>query len=194
MNTFSDDSAENPSPVLSPSTEEVIPAMPAPDALKHFREFSLLDQRIIRLWQLTGLVFFGLLLLVYLIGIGVCWWKNLPGILPAFVGWLLLAALSVWYLLQYPARAWRAWSYRLDDRVLETRSGVWFQVTRLLPLNRLQHVDLERGPFERVFGLASLVLHTAGTHSDSITIPGLEADTATKLRDHLVELGSQNAG
>jgi hypothetical protein len=193
MNTFPDDSAENPSPVLSPSIKDVISATPVPDTLKNFTEFSLLDRRIIRLWQLTGLVFFGVLLLVYLIGISICWWKNLPGILPAFVGWLLLAVLSVWYLLQYPARAWQAWSYRLDDRVLETRSGVWFQVTRLLPLNRLQHVDLERGPLERMFGLASLVLHTAGTHSDSITIPGLEADTATKLRDHLVQLGSQNA-
>lgn len=163
------------------------------EAFAVLSEFQPLDVRIVRLWQLSSLVFWGLLLGLLLTGIFVCWWKGLPGLVWAALAWVLIAALAVWYTLQYPARAWRAWLYRLDDRVLETRSGVWFQVTRLLPLNRLQHVDLERGPFERMFGLASLVLHTAGTHNDSITIPGLEAEIATRLRDHLVQLGSKDA-
>jgi len=77
--------------------------------------------------------------------------------------------------------------------VLETRSGRVFQRARLLPLSRLQHVDIESGPLERMFGLAALVLHTAGTHSANIRIPGLEAVEAARLRDHLIEIGGDDA-
>jgi uncharacterized protein len=60
-------------------------------------------------------------------------------------------------------------------------------------VTRLQHVDLRRGPVERQFGLATLVLHTAGTHAASITIPGLDADEAVRLRDRLAEIGGNDA-
>jgi membrane protein YdbS with pleckstrin-like domain len=99
----------------------------------------------------------------------------------------------VWLSVWYPAREWRATGWRLDDKVLVTRRGVWFRVISLLPLNRLQHVDLHRGPLERMYGLASLVLHTAGTHAASLTIPGLDAAEAAHLRDRLVELGGADA-
>jgi membrane protein YdbS with pleckstrin-like domain len=108
-------------------------------------------------------------------------------------GWLGLAGWRGWLWLWYPPRAYRAWGYRIDGKVLETRSGVWFQWIQLLPLSRLQHVDLYQGPLERYFGLASLVLHTAGTHNASLTIPGLAADQARRLRDHLVTLGGDDA-
>jgi hypothetical protein len=107
-------------------------------------------------------------------------------------GWGVLVLLCLWSGFWRPVRAYRAWGYRVAERVLETRSGLLFHRTRLLPLSRLQHVDLERGPFERLFGLASLVLHTAGTHSASITIPGLDAAEAARLRDQLVASGGDD--
>jgi membrane protein YdbS with pleckstrin-like domain len=44
-----------------------------------------------------------------------------------------------------------------------------------------------------MYGLASLVLHTAGTHSANILIPGLDAGEAVRLRDRLVEIGGDDA-
>ncbi len=107
--------------------------------------------------------------------------------------WLATAAAAVWFCLWYPPRLYRSWGYRIDAKVLETRSGRLFQRARLLPLSRLQHVDIERGPLERMFGLAALILHTAGTHSANIRIPGLEAAEAMRLRDHLIEIGGDDA-
>ena len=132
-------------------------------------EFHPPDPRAIRMWQMSSLIFFGLLMLA------------------------LLAVLCGWFSFWFPVREWRATGWRLDDQVLLTRGGVWFQVIRLLPLNRLQHVDLHRGPLERMCGLASLVLHTAGTHAESITIRGLDADEAALLRNRLVALGVEHA-
>lgn len=156
-------------------------------------EYYLLDQRVIPFWRVSNLIGFGLLLFFLLIGVLVWKVKGGPFWWLALTGWLLLSAFCVWFSFWYPVREWRAWGWRIDERVLELRSGVWFRVTRMLPLNRLQHVDLRRGPIERLFGLASLVLHTAGTHSASLTIPGLAAEEAARLRDRLVQLGGTDA-
>lgn len=156
-------------------------------------QFNSLDPRVVRLWQLTDLIAYLVLLGISMPGLiflaverpNLAWWL--------LAGWLAFAGLLVWLSIRRPRRAYAAWGYRIDDRVLETRSGIWFQRTRLLPLSRVQHVDLERGPIERRFGLSSLELFTAGTHAAKTTIPGLDAAEATALRDHLVAIGGDDA-
>ena len=156
-------------------------------------DFRKLDPRVIKLWLVTDLIGYGFLLSIMLISLLV-WTLVQPRLSPWLIaGWFVLAGVCLWYSLWRPSRAYRAWGYRIDKHVLETRSGIVFHRTRLLPLARLQHVDLERGPFERMYGLSSLVLHTAGTHSANIRIPGLEAQEAVRLRDRLVEIGGEDA-
>ena len=155
--------------------------------------FQPLDSRVVGLWRVSGLIGFGVLLLSLLIPLVVVSVAEPRALLWLILAWLAAAAVSVWYCLWYPPRLYRSWGYRIDAKVLETRSGRIFQRARLLPLSRLQHVDIERGPLERIFGLAALVLHTAGTHSANIRIPGLEAAEATRLRDHLIEIGGDDA-
>lgn len=175
-------------------TEEEIKPFERADEPSHpSAGFQPLDSRVVKLWRASTLIGFGVLLLSLLIpvvAVGVAAPQALVWLAGA---WLAVAALSVWFCFWYPPRLYRSWGYRIDAKVLETRSGRVFQRARLLPLSRLQHVDIERGPLERMFGLAALVLHTAGTHSANIRIPGLEASEATRLRDHLIEIGGDDA-
>jgi uncharacterized protein len=158
-----------------------------------FSEFQSLDPRVVKLWLVSDLIGYGILLFILLLSL-LAWAFWQPMLVRwLFAGWVTIAAFCLWYSFWRPPRAYRAWGYRIDDRVLETRSGILFQRARLLPLSRLQHVDIERGPFERMYGLASLVLHTAGTHSANILIPGLDAGEAVRLRDRLVEIGGDDA-
>ena len=171
-----------------PSTEDV-----QTDAEPGAEVYHALDPRVITLWRLSYLIGFGLLLLMCLplVVTAIFVWGNWG--LWAVAAWVALAALSGWLAYWRPPRLYRAWSYRIDGRVLETRSGLLVRLIRLLPLNRLQHVDLSRGPIERMLGLASLVLYTAGTSMASITIPGLEAEEAVRLRDELINIGGDDA-
>ena len=156
-------------------------------------EFRPLDPRVIKLWRVVGLITASLLLLALLV-VAFITSAIHPELSPwVFMLWLLALTLSAWLVYWRPPRLYRSWGYRIDERVLETRSGLLVQVRRLLPLTRLQHVDLHRGPIERAYGLATLVLHTAGTQEARITIPGLEAIEAARLRDHLVEVGGDDA-
>jgi len=56
-----------------------------------------------------------------------------------------------------------------------------------VPAARVQHVDVSQGPFERMFQLGKLVIHTAGTENASIEVPNLEHATALRLRDELIK-------
>ena len=157
------------------------------------QEFRQLDPRVVKLWLVTDLIGYGVLLFVLLLSLSI-WGVMRPKFFwPMLVGWFVVAVVCLLYSFWRPPRAYRAWRYRIDDKVLETKSGIIFHRTRLLPLSRLQHVDLERGPLERLYGLSSLILHTAGTHSANIAIPGLDAEEAVRLRNRLIEVGGDDA-
>lgn len=154
--------------------------------------FMPLDPRALRLWQITDVIAYAVVLFIGLVVGGVVAW-TWRGALPwAAALWVALAGLAVWTVLFYHPRNYRAWGYSVDRRVLLIRQGVWFRSVKLLPLPRLQHVDVKRGPLQRRYGLATLVLHTAGTHAASIEVPGLDADEAVRLRDHLVAAGGDD--
>jgi hypothetical protein len=156
------------------------------------RPLTALDGRVVQYWRLSGLLgwIIPLLLLLGLaIGVGGgVFHQPGPGLI-LWGAWVIVVIIWSWW---YPSRAYAAWGYRRDGKVLELHSGVWFRVVRLLPLSRLQHVDLQRGPLERSFGLASLVLYTAGTQEAAIEIPGLADETARQLRDELVACGGDD--
>ena len=177
-----------------PSAPTAPPEPPVPSAPPAFEPggYAALDPRALRLWQLTDLVAYAVLLLVMGVVGGVIV-VNVPGAVPWVSGvWAAFGLLAVWTILYYHPRNYRAWGYHLDRRVLLIRKGVWFRSIKLLPLPRLQHVDVKRGPLQRRFGLATLVLHTAGTHVASIEVPGLDADEAVRLRDQLVAAGGDD--
>jgi uncharacterized protein len=165
---------------------------PLPQAPPELSDFLPLDRRVVNLWRLNYAIGSAIILAVLAIPL-LFLAANNPGILKLGVAaWILVAIYRIVLTMWYPPRAYRAWGFRVDGKVLETRSGVWFKVIQLLPLSRLQHVDLHRGPIERSFGLASLALHTAGTVQSTIVIPGLDAAVAAKLRDQLVAIGGDD--
>ncbi|MFN0124655.1 MAG: PH domain-containing protein [Blastocatellia bacterium] len=181
------DTENNGLPAAYPAEAPAPPPAPAPSV------FYPLDQRAIGLWRVTMAVTFGVILLASLIAMIAAVFAN-PD-LGVWLGpaWAALVFLFGWLAWWYPPRVYAAWSYRIDGRVLETRSGRMFRKITLLPLSRMQHVDIQRGPLERRYGLASLILHTAGTHAASVTVPGLDAAYAEQLRNWLVEIGADDA-
>jgi uncharacterized protein len=99
---------------------------------------------------------------------------------------LLPALLPILYLAAFaPGRRFRAWGYLIDGDELHVRRGVLIRVHTIVPLERIQHIDLSQGPLERSFGLARLILHTAGTLHSQVTIPGLARATAERIRDEV---------
>ena len=101
------------------------------------------------------------------------------------VGGLAGVALGLALGFWLGSRQFRHVAWRLDDDGLAIRRGrMWHRETRV-PATRVQHLDLNRGPWQRRRHLATLVVHTAGTRHSAVTVPHLDADDAQRLRDVL---------
>ena len=97
-----------------------------------------------------------------------------------FLGGLLVVSIA-------PGRIYRRLRYALSERLLQVVRGWLFHTDTVVPLVRVQHLDVVRGPIDKLFGTASLVLHTAGTHNSIVTLPGLAPEKAAAMRDIIRE-------
>ena len=125
-------------------------------------------------------------LVVVAVVLGLAWGWWLLG-----AGLVVVAAATGWVLVGRNAR-W--WGYAERDEDLYVKHGALFRRLVVVPYGRMQYVDVQSGPLERAFRVATVHLHTASPHT-SARIPGLPAAEAARLRDRLTSLGeSQAAG
>jgi membrane protein YdbS with pleckstrin-like domain len=96
-----------------------------------------------------------------------------------------LALLGAFSALVLAPRRYRAWGYHEGEDELAIRRGLWVRTRTIVPFGRVQHIDLSQGPIERPFGLATLILHTAGTRGATVALPGLEQEQAERMRDRI---------
>ncbi|HEY6277510.1 MAG TPA: PH domain-containing protein [Streptosporangiaceae bacterium] len=98
------------------------------------------------------------------------------------------AVLVLWFV----RNRFRSWAYQERDEDLIVERGVMIRRLSVVPYGRMQFVDVTAGLVDRLFGLATVRLHTAAAASDA-RIPGLEQDEAARLRDRLAALGEAKA-
>lgn len=147
-----------------------------------------LDSRVITADRVVGWIVAGVVSSVLFVGVGALhlWvllstWASIGITVAAIVialGFMVLA--RVWPPVEY-----RRTFYRVDELGVEICRGVVFRRLIAVPRSRLQHTDISEGPIERRYGLATLVLHTAGSVNSSISLRGLDRGTALHLREAL---------
>jgi uncharacterized protein len=99
-----------------------------------------------------------------------------------------VVAVAAGFVLWVERRRYLAWAYHEREEDLIVSRGVLVRRVSVVPYGRMQFVEVTAGPFERVFRLATVQLHTAAAASDA-RIPGLERDEAARLRDRIGTLG-----
>jgi membrane protein YdbS with pleckstrin-like domain len=138
---------------------------------------NALNPRIRVIWVVRSLI--GALILGGAAG-GIAVYRSASLTIPAGLT-VLFVALGVGHaILRY-----RSWQYVVGDDALYLERGVLTQVRTEVPLVRIQHVDSRRSAVERLVGLASTVVYTAGSRGADVTIPGLTPDDASDLRQRL---------
>ena len=104
--------------------------------------------------------------------------KPIAWLIPVAVGFVTLFTVLI-----APARVYRRLGYRIDERLLQAVRGWLIHVDTVVPFVRVQHIDVTRSLFDKMFGTASLVVHTAGTHNSMVRVDGLAPERATAMRD-----------
>ncbi len=75
-------------------------------------------------------------------------------------------------------------AYQVRQHDLSYRNGVIVKRVQTLPFVRVQHARMRQGPIERLFGIATLGINSAGP---DLAISGLGVDDAARLRALVVE-------
>ncbi|HUE79192.1 MAG TPA: PH domain-containing protein [Sphingomicrobium sp.] len=103
------------------------------------------------------------------------------------VATVTLLTIAVIVVAFAPQRIYRRLRYGLTDRLLQVVRGWLFHVDTVVPFVRVQHLDVTRGPLDKLFGTATLIVHTAGTRNSIVTVPGLAPERAAAIRDIIRE-------
>jgi hypothetical protein len=139
-----------------------------------------LDPRVRLVWiggaLITAVVLGGIISVGSVLAFGQAWPGGLATATLAVLG-------SVHALLRY-----RSWSYEVRADSLYLERGVFTRVSTVVPYVRIQHVDVSRGPIERLVGLATTVVYTAGSRGADVSVPGLTTEDAEGLQRRLKRL------
>jgi len=110
-------------------------------------------------------------------------------------GWRLLVVLTVWVTVasglavlarKHPRWVFQYTRYSVSPIGVEIRKGIIWRSVTSVPRSRIQHTDVTQGPLMRRFGIAQLVIHTAGTEHATVELAGISHERALELRDFLI--------
>lgn len=124
------------------------------------------------------------------------WWVPLVFALPVpIIGisvsatlaspWIALTLLLLPFVPLGSWLHWRAHRYALVGDQLYVRDGFWAQRLTLLPLRRVQSVDIRQSAVSRFIGLADLAIGVAGRPS-AVAIHAIPLEDAISLRAQLL--------
>lgn len=67
-----------------------------------------------------------------------------------------------------------------------TRRGLVFRSITSIPYGRIQYVDVDSGPLERLSGVSRLTVRTAGEAAGTVVVYGVPNDIVDAVRAELV--------
>ncbi len=147
---------------------------------------EILDPRALKAWLYSGLMWGAALMIVpvaYIVGAIFLW--ELPYI---WAGWISVVVVLFGTLagaIIIPRLRMRYWRYEIREEEIDIQHGIIIIKRTLVPMLRVQHVDTERGPVMRHFGLATLRISTAATEH---RIPALSLEKAAELQGEISKL------
>jgi uncharacterized protein len=135
-----------------------------------------LDPRHITVTRIASAVFMA----IFVIGAGALEFAQL---LPRGAFIIPVTLLAFYYAWTVPVRKYVRWGYHMGDDRLRIVRGFMFHSDTIVPFGRIQHIDVEQGPIQRPYGIATLQVHTAGNHNSTVSLPGLAHDDALAMRE-----------
>lgn len=109
---------------------------------------------------------------------------------PTWLHVLLVAVAAVGCAVDVgvvPQWRYRVHRWEISDTAVYTLTGWFDQERRIAPISRIQTVDTERGPLERLLGLATVTVTTASS-AGAVRIPALDLAVADTVTARLTEI------
>lgn len=152
-------------------------------------EYSRINQNAVKSWLMGRCIFLVIFSIVYFI-------ISIKFILPilgkySFVKYIFLplTIFIVIFLLVntfvFPIIEYKEWRYKITEDKIELINGIFIKSKIIIPISRIQYLDVQQGPIYRNFRLACLSIHTAGSTHE---IPALTLEEANQISTRLREI------
>lgn len=103
---------------------------------------------------------------------------NTSFIIPLIIGFIVGGILMILFaILQY-----QNFTFKVSDQYLIIHKGVLVKDKTKIPLERIQSVHIEEPLLQRLLGLASVQVDTAGSQGKELEVPALEKEDAVALQ------------
>jgi len=107
--------------------------------------------------------------------------------------WLLPILLVLYAVVAIGVRPWfkhRVYRWEITADAAYTRTGWLSQTWTLVPISRIQTVDVTRGVLQQLFGLSTVAVLTASSQG-TVRIWHLESDVAQRVAEDLAHRAEQ---
>ena len=94
----------------------------------------------------------------------------------------IVLGLDLLYVLISPKVRYERYRYILNEEEIDVMEGFIFTKRNIVPIERLHKIAVLKGPIDRVFGLAKVVVTTAG---GDVTVRFMEDEKADQIAESL---------
>ncbi len=143
-----------------------------------------ISKHAIRIWRITNLlsefVLLNLLVILLILSIYFHWYNWITIVL-----WILIALIPVgitWSVIIEPKRKYSYWKYGVNEHFIRFTYGRLFTTQTVIPMAKVQFVELEQGPLLRQYDVHTI---TIGTLGDTHKIPILPEKEVFALRKQI---------
>lgn len=138
----------------------------------------------LKVYRISEFISNGVFLVLIAAYLALALWRDWT-LVPVWICLGLLAASLVLFTWILPRVIYKRFRYELFEEELEIQSGIIFISNVLVPMVRVQHVELGSGPLMRKFQLATVSVVTAAT---THKINGLKREEAELLKRRIGRL------
>ena len=134
-------------------------------------DWKILDPATKKIWRVKGIIVFGLIWLCVALSTLLGWYYTPPSnpdrdiAIWIFIGGtisilIIFIIYNIWVITYYPR-----YRYALGREGLLINRGIWWKYRRTVPYARIQHISIDQGPIEQIYGIYRVNSYTAGTGS-----------------------------
>ncbi|MGD7044909.1 PH domain-containing protein [Jeotgalibacillus proteolyticus] len=143
-----------------------------------------ISSKIVGIWQMTNTIGHTAVLIIlgaFLYFSSVYQWAGwIDTALYILVGLMVISA--VFSIFIEPSFLQKSWRYEIDEEFVQLKHGRFNQYHTLIPMEKVEYVTTDQGPFLRRHDLYNVKI---GTTTSSHTIPAIYKDEALALRSQI---------
>ena len=146
-------------------------------------EYQKIEKKMIYIMLVCRSIFFLLFLIGTIIGLSVLYFAvdfALFVYITVMAGLLTLFFAVLTFV--FPFLIYNIFGYQITEDKIIVSNGVIFFNRDIIPIKRVQHIEIMQGPIKRIFGLATLNIYSAGSIQ---RIFGIKKETAESLANQI---------